>query len=262
MSRTDRVFEVLGLFSEQTPRLRAADIGERLGVAPATAYRCIENLLAAGLLEAAGAGDYVLGPTIVELDRRIRLSDPLIDAAAPVMQRLAERTGGVVLLCRLHGLKVLCVHQVAGPLGPARVSYERGRAMPLYRGATSKIILAHLPAEVVAGIARDDARALAEAGLPSDLPALTAHLQALRGEKVCASVAEVDKGAMGWGAALHHGRKLLGSLSVVMARRQGGTMPAAALIVDQLRRSALRIEGRLEAADEASRHKNESRSAA
>lgn len=255
MTRTNRVLDVLTLFSERTPRLRAADICAALGVAQASAYRYIEDLTANGLLEAAGGGVYVLGPAIVELDRRIRLSDPLIDAATQVMEKLAERTGGVVLLCRLHGRKVLCVHQVVGRHGPAMVSYERGRAMPLYRGATSKAILARLPRSVVEQMAQDDGAAIAEAGLPTDAGALFTHLQGLRAARVCTSVAEVDKDAMGWAVALaqgEHGHKLLGSLSVVLSRVRGRENDRA--IADQVLRAASRIEGRLEgAAGKASR---------
>ncbi len=246
MTRTNRVLDVLGLFSERTPRLRANDISAGLGVAAASAYRYIEDLTANGLLEAAGGGVYVLGPAIVELDRRIRLSDPLIGAATPVMERLAERTGAVVLLCRLHGRKVLCVHQVIGRSGPARVSYERGRAMPLYRGATSKAILAQLPRSAVEKMAHDDAAAIAEAGLPTDAAALFAHLQSLRAARVCTSDSEVDPDTMGWAVAIVHGRRLLGSLSAVLAPGRG--REDAANVADQVLRAGLRIEGRLESA--------------
>ena len=43
----------------------------------------------------------------------------------------------------------MCVHQVIGRGPQEPVSYERGRLMPLFRGATSKIILAHLPARTL-----------------------------------------------------------------------------------------------------------------
>lgn len=244
MTRTNRVLEVLTLFSERTPRLRADDISAALGVAPASAYRYIQDLTASGLLEAAGGGVYVLGPAIVELDRRIRLSDPLIDAATPVMERLAESTGALVLLCRLHGRKVLCVQQVAGRHAPARVSYERGRAMPLYRGATSKVILANLPRTTVEKMAHEDAAAIGEADLPTDPQALFASLQALRTARVCTSVAEVDDDTMGWAVAIMHGRRLLGSLSAVLPPDKGSRN--AALVADQVLRAGLRIEGRLE----------------
>lgn len=237
---------MLRLYIDQRPRLRAAEVARLLEVSPATAYRCIADLEAVGLVERSGGGEYVLGPTIVELDRQSRINDPLIAAAATVMQTLAERTGGTVLLVRLHGLKVVCVHQVRGRADAVMVSYDRGRAMPLYLGATSKVILAHLDPETLAHIVATDAAGLRKAGLPTGFEALAEHLAALRTAKVCVAAGEVDPDAMGWAAPLRDGKQLLGSLSVVLPRT---TPPAhTERIADQVLRAALRIEGRLESA--------------
>lgn len=244
MTRTQRVLEVLGLFTESQPRLNAADIAERMGIGRATAYRCIADLEAGGLLESAGNGHYVLGPTIVELDRSMRLNDPLIQAARPVMRPLASRIGGCILLCRVHGRKVLCVHDEAGPNAPPTVSYQRGRAMPLYRGATSRAILCNLSTAQLAQLCRSDPEGLRGARLPADVERLDAHLIPHRRRTVWHSVGEVDPGVAGWAVALRQGRQLLGSLSVVMAVEHVGTR--ASTITDALRRAGLRIEGRLD----------------
>ena len=245
MTTTAKVLQVLRLFSDGRKQLRAADVVETLGVSSATAYRYMADLEDAGLIERSSINQYVLGPTIVELDRQIRENDPLLAAASDIMKTLSERTGGTALLSRLHGKKVVCVHQVRGRFSPVHVSYERGRAMPLYRGATSKIILAHLDADTLRELTKDDTADLRKAGLPSSFDALSAMLAKLRADKVCATVSEVDREAMGWASALHQGKHLLGSLSVVMARTT--PIPNPRSIADQLLRAALRIEGRLEA---------------
>lgn len=243
MSRTVKVLEVLRLFEPGRTALRAAEVAERLGVSPATAYRCIADLEEAGLLERVANGDYVLGPAIVELDRQIRIHDPLIAAAGQVMKSLAERCGGAVLLSRLHGTKVLCVHEVRGRLAPP-VSYERGRAMPLYRGATSKVILAHGGDALLARLIEHDAAALRKAGFATRLEALQQQLAPWRDAGVCRTSGEVDAGVTGWAAPLFHHKSLLGSLSVVTS---DATPPAdAGRIADQVLRAALRIEARLE----------------
>ena len=63
---------------------------------------------------------------------------------------------------------------------------------------------------------------------------------------MCFAAGEVDPEAMGWAVAIHDGRHLLGSLSVVMARSTPDT--ATQRIGDQVLRAALRIEGRLQSA--------------
>lgn len=244
MTRTHRVLDVLRMYSGDVSGLTAAQITERLGCARATAYRCIADLEGCGLLERSNEGYYVLGPMIVELDRRIRRSDPLIHAAEPVMRTLCERTGGAILLCRLHGHKVLCVHEFSGAKAPRSVSYERGRAMTLYFGATSRAILAHLDHRRLEALVREDAQGLLQAGFAGSVPELAAQLAQLRQQAVFRTDGEIDADATGWAVPLYHGKQLLGSLSVVMAHRHA--IDQEAVVSDQLRRAGLRIEGRLE----------------
>lgn len=244
MTRTHRVLDVLRMYSGDVSGLTAVQITERLGCARATAYRCIADLEISGLLERSNEGSYVLGPMIVELDRRMRRSDPLIHAAEPVMRALCERTGGAILLCRLHGNKVLCVHQFYGAKAPRSVSYERGRAMPLYRGATSRAILAHLDHRRIEALVREDAPGLLAAGFAGAVPELMVQLAQLRQQAVFRTDGEIDADATGWAVPLYHGKQLLGSLSVVMSHTHARDQDAA--VSDQLRRAGLRIEGRLE----------------
>jgi DNA-binding IclR family transcriptional regulator len=245
MSTTAKALQVLKLFGNGRSALRAGEVMQSLGVSSATAYRYLADLEDAGLLERSGLNRYGLGPAIVELDREIRSSDPLIGSADEVMKGLAERTGGSVLLARLHGHRVICVHAVLGRFAPARVSYERGHAMPLYRGATSRIILAHLPVKRLRELVRHDGAGLRAAGLPDSAPALVQRFAPLRDAAVCVSRAEVDADAVGIASPLHNGPHLLGSLSVVLAS-SAPTLTTLRLN-DQVRRAARRIEARMAA---------------
>ncbi|WAC74616.1 IclR family transcriptional regulator [Roseateles sp. SL47] len=255
MAKTTNVLAVLRLFSERQHVVRPQEIASMLDISAATAYRYVAELEQAGLIESVSRGRYVLGPAIVELDRQIRVNDPLIAAASEVMSALSERSGGTCILARLHGLKVVCVAQVRGRNGPGAVSYERGRAMPLYRGATSTVILAHLEQARLRELAEGDQEALASAGLPTEVDALIEHLRAIRTRGVAESAGAVDSDAIAWGAPIFHGRRLLGSLSVVLAR--SATEKASANMTDLVRRAALRIQGRLEAHEERSQSGSE-----
>ena len=247
MTKTGKVLEVLALLGDGRRELRAIDVAGQLGVSSATAYRYLLDLTGAGLIERSAVGSYVLGPAIVELDRQIRIHDPLIAAARDVMRSLSQRTGATVILCRLHGRKVICVSEVRGRLGPTEVSYARGRAMPLYLGATSKVILAHMDDEQLRDLVQADAKRLLEAGLPADATALRSHFTTVRQQRVCVTVGEVDAKAMGLAVALHSTRRLLGSLSAIFLAAAPGLETAQ--IVDPLRRAGLRIEGRLESSN-------------
>jgi len=251
MAKTANVLEVLRMFSEGRTHVRPAEIAAALDVSNATAYRYVAELEQVGMIESVSPGRYVLGPAIVELDRQIRIHDPLIAAAHEVMKSLSERSGGTTILARLHGLKVVCVDQFQGRHGPKSVSYERGRAMPLYRGATSTAILAHLGEANLRQLAADDRLALQRGGWPTEGDALIEALRSIREQGVARSDSAVDPGTLGWGAPLFHGSRLLGSLSVVLSRSAPDI--ASGRLCDLVRRAALRVQARLDAENERTR---------
>jgi DNA-binding IclR family transcriptional regulator len=117
--------------------------------------------------------------------------------------------------------------------------------MPLFRGATSRIILAHLGDETIRQLVENEAAMLRRAGLPTRVEALRVQLAAWRESRVVHSRGEVDPEALGWAVPIHHGRQLLGSLSVVLSGRAPEIVPQR--IASQLERAALRVQGRLEA---------------
>jgi DNA-binding IclR family transcriptional regulator len=245
MASTNRMLRILGLFGPERPVITPEWLVDELGVSRASVYRDLGQLAAAGMLERVADRGYVLGPMVVELDRQIRMADPLLQAAEELPGKLAEDTGGAILLCRFHGSKVMCIHQVNGHNPALSVSYERGRAMPLYRGATSKIILACLPQTQIKQLWASERKTLVEAGLPDDFSQLAKSLRAIRDTGYCITAGEVDPDALGFAVPLRDGEHLLGSLSVVM--------PAASM-TDTLRKTTLarlqsaagRIEGRLQ----------------
>ena len=151
-----------------------------------------------------------------------------------------------MILSRLHARKVVCVSEVRGRFGPTAVSYERGRAMPLYRGATSKVIFAHMPPDAARPSRKPTRRGCARPDCPQRPKELLDTWPAARASSVYMTAGEVDAEAMGWAVPLHHARHLLGSLSAIYSR----TAPQANAerIADQLSRAGFRIEGRIESA--------------
>ncbi|MGE0798314.1 MAG: IclR family transcriptional regulator [Lautropia sp.] len=108
-----------------------------------TCYRYIRELAQAGLLSSSG-GLYSLGHRIIRLDHQIRECDPLIGAARPFMQRLAGATGAGALLSSIYGDEIVNIHLESGDETPQQL-LGRGRVMPLFRTATSRVIVATLP---------------------------------------------------------------------------------------------------------------------
>lgn len=214
-----KVLGLLSLFTPERPVWSPDRAARRAQVSLATAYRYFNTLVAAGLLEKLRRNRYVLGPAIVELDRQIRAADPVLRLAQPVMERLLRRLRepAAILLCRYYRQKVMCIHQETNRTGEPVSSYERGAPRPMFRGATSKVILAHLSPRVIANLWRDHRREIVAAGMGPGFDDLKAALKALRQEPVNVSSSEVDEGRTGIAAPIFDGNgRVTGSISVVL----------------------------------------------
>lgn len=218
MSSLERMLGVLDPFSLERPVWTIDGLTATLGYTRSTTYRYVKELVDAGLLARAGGGAYMLGPRIVELDRQIRLCDPLLAASAPVMRALLENCGDeVILLCSLHRDKVLCVHQERRRFA-RDISYSRGRPMPLFRGATSRVMLAWLPERQLARLFAGHGAEITAAGLGEDWSTFAAALRSVRRDGVCVSHGEVNEGVVGVAAPILGGEgRVLGSLTRVLA---------------------------------------------
>lgn len=218
-STLDKALGILDLLEAADGPMAFEALHAHCGFTRSTLYRYLKALQEAGLVTAFHDRGFTLGPRVAELDFRMRLTDPLIAASRPVMAALVGDLSGVALLCRRYRDRVLCVHQ-EGTLGPGRRStYERGLAMPLFRGAASRVILAHLPAGAIARLLSRDAAAFAEAGLGATPAEVRAALAAIRRRGFDLTEAQVTPGVTGIAAPVLDGRGgVVGSLGVTLRR--------------------------------------------
>jgi DNA-binding IclR family transcriptional regulator len=99
--------------------------------------------------------------------------------------------------------------------------------MPLYRGATSKIILAHLPTRALKTLFAHHEREIAAVGLGPGWPEFRRALLTIRRAGVSISRGELDPGRVGLAVPIFDaGRSVLGSLSLVLtaARADDATL--------------------------------------
>lgn len=246
MAGRDRTINVLKLFTLEHPAWTVEQVAEAMEVSVSSAYRYIASLMEAGLLTPGRDGAYVLGPAIIQYDRQIQLTDPLLAAAEPVMTDILHYAppDSVVLLCRLFKDTVLCIHQVAhASPAMAEVSYARGRPMPLFRGATSKIMLPYLPLRDLKRLFATYADEIRLAGLGGSWEEFRKSLSEMRKQGHAITHWEIDPERIGIGApVLDENRRLLGSLSYVIPR---SGMDAAARLAPLLAAAAREIEERI-----------------
>jgi DNA-binding IclR family transcriptional regulator len=210
----DRALGLLRLCTEARPHFTAEEAAAATRVSLATAYRDVAALERAGLLVAVGHGRFGLGPAIVEHERTLRATDPLLAAARAPFAWLAEQVGprGALILCRRYGDTVLCIRDWRGREAAGVIAaYERGRPMPLLRGAASRAILMHLPAR---DLARIHAAHAGEIGL--SLAAFRARLRAERARGVVVATGELEEGVTGLAVPLRGATQVAGSLAIAL----------------------------------------------
>ncbi|MBV1868480.1 MAG: helix-turn-helix domain-containing protein [Marinosulfonomonas sp.] len=195
MSSLAKMLSVFDAFTPQTPALSAEEIMAKLGYSRGTAYRYIRELHTAGFLSRV-AGQYTLGPRIIELDYHIREADPNLRMIQTVMQTLRDKTECDVLLTSFFENRVVVSLHERGT-SALKMSFGRGRAMPLFKGAGSKIILACLKMARQRKVYAAHSDEIAAAGLGNTWEEFRAGLLLVRRTGAAISVAELDPDNVG-----------------------------------------------------------------
>ncbi|MGE0798246.1 MAG: IclR family transcriptional regulator [Lautropia sp.] len=185
-SSLTRLLSIFDLFHVDRHTIHLEDVIAQLGVGRSTGYRYLQELTDAGFLAQLGKGVYSLGPRIVQLERLLQLTDPLLLAGRAVMDEfLPGGANRAVMLCTLFRDRVLCLHQVGAESilqGSIRATVERARgtALPLFTGAGSQIILAHLPPHRARSLYLSNQAQIADAGLGTDWATFRQNLARMR----------------------------------------------------------------------------------
>ncbi len=228
-SSTDRVLSILDLFTEQNPVWRPEVLMEKLGVARATMYRYLRALVETGFLTPDGGGGYSLGPRFIEMDRQIRLADPLLQVARPVMRGLRPEFSGDILLCRYYGQSVMSIlEDRADPKILANSVLDRGRPFPLFLGAPSRIILANLTEQQQQRLFLRHTQDITAAGLGQNWLEFRNTMRGMV-ERGYAVASDIDKDLIGISSAVFlPSGEVTGSLCLVKMRQEVGEADIAA----------------------------------
>jgi len=115
--------------------------------------RLLAALAVRGLVEPAGAarGRYRLGPGILRLAATMTGRLDLSERSADLCAELAEKLGETVNVAVRHELVAINVHQHDGGAALTVNSWV-GRPTPLHATSSGKVLLAHAPASVQAGV--------------------------------------------------------------------------------------------------------------
>ncbi|MGK7379171.1 IclR family transcriptional regulator [Planococcus sp. 1R117A] len=200
--------KVLQLFHSYGSPLHIEEILQEMDVPRSSLYRQIKALIRAGLLEPAGKGLYAPGWLADEISRVKEDSfDVLIETALPIMQELNDDLGESINLTAVKGSKVKVLAHLESK-HKLRYSYEAGQVLDIFKGASSKILLAYLPDEhrqflITSSLSLADGEKLEQ------------ELAQIRHNAYALTNSEVDERAIGISAPiLRSGKYIMGGLSI------------------------------------------------
>ncbi|HEX5994156.1 MAG TPA: IclR family transcriptional regulator [Jiangellales bacterium] len=142
----DRVADVLALFTTGPAALGVSEIARELGIGKAVIHRILQSLASRSFVVAdPRTRAYRLGPGAVALGARALRDLDLRQVARPVLSALRDHTLETTTLSALFGRSRVYLDQYESPQ-EIKMKVELGRPYPLYAGASSRAILAFLPA--------------------------------------------------------------------------------------------------------------------
>jgi DNA-binding IclR family transcriptional regulator len=217
MSRLHPLLAILQLFENGRPVWAVEDIGAALKMPTSTTYRHVRGLVQAGFLDPVTGAGYALGPGFIRYDRILRQNDQLIRVADPVMKELLAQIGqrATVILCRQFRDCVMCVHDVDGAKPHPTTSYERGVAMPMFLGATSKVILANLPDRTLKRVYLANEAVIRRVLKVRDWNGFKEQLRTIKRAGYALTESEVAKGRIGLAVPISRGDQVVAGITLV-----------------------------------------------
>lgn len=214
-SAIDKVLDILLMFTGERIAITIEDIQSELRLPQSTAYRYVKMLIDKGFLHKSDASQYQLGIALVAMSRNTLYTDrDLRLSVIPSMKRISEATRESVSLMRLMNQQVVCIESIEGQYA-LRVMIERGRVQPIYAGASSKVILAHVDRRIRERLLKEMDLVRFTKTTIADRPTLEHELASIRERGYAVSDGEIDIGARAVAVPLHnHHDEVVAALSI------------------------------------------------
>lgn len=244
-SSAEKVLSILDLFGEGRTQMDVEDIASALRLTRSTCYRYIKSLADRGYLVSSIGGGYALGPQIMNLEFHLQSSDPLIRLGRPAIEELVEQYPGTALICRVFRESFVAIASVQSEKD-TRLRQWRGRALPLVRGSTARVIQAFLPRHRIVKLFEENTAEFAELGF-ANFDDLQSRLREIRTLSTCRAFGEVHEGVNAIsGALLGKKNEILGTITFTALEHQLNEENMAE-IEDQIRLLARVINRQLNA---------------
>jgi DNA-binding IclR family transcriptional regulator len=215
-----RALGILTLLTEERPVISVRDVVEATGLAKTTVIRLVQTLEQNGLLWGTPNG-YMAGPELWRWTHLARSSWELPPETRRQLRDLGARRQETVNLYMLRDIHRVCVAQQESSQ-PLRHVVHVGDELPLWSGASSKVLLREAPESLLLRIAMDS-------------PYGEGHVKRLH--------EWIDQAAHdGWAASHGEREEGLSAVAVPIVSRSGGVVAAVSLSGPTVRFTAERVE--------------------
>ena len=140
LERLTLILEIVGQKGEAT----VADICTHSDLPKPTAYRLVQDLVGAGLLEPVARGRFAIGIRLKRIARGDQSDRALVDLVSPALSRAATEHGAAFFLSRLRGRAVEIIHVETPDTGVSFLHPGLGKR-PLHACSCSKAVAAFSP---------------------------------------------------------------------------------------------------------------------
>ncbi|GLW31031.1 transcriptional regulator, IclR family [Actinoplanes regularis] len=147
-----RALDILSLLSEERPLIAVRDIVAATGLAKTTVIRIVQTLEQSGLLWATSSG-YMAGPGLWRWAHLARRGWELPPETQRLMRELASRERETVNVYVVRDIVRVCIAQQESPQ-PLRHVVHVGDELPLWAGASAKILLRNASPALLERVAR------------------------------------------------------------------------------------------------------------
>lgn len=141
-----RALAIFEAFDSDHTSLSLQEIGERIKMPKTTAFRLVNTLERAGFLIRIDNQRYCLSLKLARLGGMVRSTLSVRDVARPVMYEVNQHTSETVTLNTIVGAERMVLEVVDTPL-PLMSMARPGQHMPLWLGASSRILMAYMGPE-------------------------------------------------------------------------------------------------------------------
>jgi len=190
-----KALDIIDLLLKRREYQSLDDISRALDMPRSSTYKYLAALRERGFLDLeAKTKRYRLGLKFMELGWLVTSQLHIDQVALPYMKELAQITKETVILSCLSSGAAYCLERV-GPESGLVFSMQRGAHLPLYAGASAKVLLAQLPeAEIDVILQRAKLDPLAPNTI-TDAQILRDNLRKIRAQGWAFSDQEADWGA-------------------------------------------------------------------